>query len=96
VLLLQGKAAVISNQSQQEKDRIVGWQDGEEMYLFPDVTLTLLEKTVGLDLNGMTINTLYAQLNEMGALFGTGEAGHFTKKVRLGDKTVRVLCVKKP
>lgn len=95
VLLLQGKAAVISNQSQQEKDRIIGWQDGEEMYLFPDVTLTLLEKTVGLDLNGMTINTLYAQLNEMGALFGTGEAGHFTKKVRLGDKTVRVLCVKK-
>jgi len=96
VILLQGKQAMIGNQSQQEKDRIIGWQDGEELYLFPDVTLSILGKTVGLDMNGLSMNTLYAQLQEMHVLFDKGEGGRFTKKVRLGDKTVRVLCVKKP
>lgn len=52
-----------------DRDRVIGWQaDDGGAYILPDVTMTLLTKTTGLDLGGISRQTLYDQLIELGYL----------------------------
>jgi hypothetical protein len=75
-----------------DRDRVVGWSDGGKgIYLLPDITLTLLQRTVGLDLGGLSKNTLYAQLDDLGMIAGKSTDGKSTISIRLGGKVQRVL-----
>jgi len=77
---------------QRDKDRVIGWSDGGNgAYLLPDITLSLLRKTVDLDLGNLSKNTLYAQLDELGMIASKSNSGKSTKNVRLGGKQQRVL-----
>ncbi len=75
-----------------DKDRVIGWSDGGKgIYLLPDVTLSLLQKTVGLDLGNLSKNTLYDQLDEMCMIASKSGNGKTTVTVRLGGKVQRVI-----
>lgn len=77
---------------QRDKDRVIGWSDGGKgAYLLPDITITMLERTVGLDLGNLSKNTLYAQLDELGMIGTKSADGKSTVTQRLGGKPQRVL-----
>lgn len=75
-----------------DRDRFVGWSDGGKgIYLLPDVTMALLQRTVGLDLGGLSKNTLYAQLDELGLIASKSPDGKTTKVVWAGGSSQRVI-----
>ena len=75
-----------------DRDRVIGWRDDATgVYLLPDVTLALLQRTVGLDLGGLSKNTLYAQLDELGMIASKTADGKSTVSARVGGKVQRVL-----
>jgi hypothetical protein len=77
---------------QRDKDRVIGWSDGAKgAYLLPDITISQLQKVVGLDLGNLSKNTLYAQLDELGMIATKQKDGKTTITVRLGGKVQRVI-----
>lgn len=78
---------------QRDRDRCIGWEDGAGIYLMPDVTMALLDRAVGLDLGNISKQTLYDQLDELGALASKGK-DQTTPRVRCGGKPLRVLHLK--
>lgn len=97
-----GRALVIGEKSispetlheQRDKDRVIGWRDsGKGVYLLPNITLTLLQRVVGLDLGNLSKNTLYAQLDELGLIGSKSADGKSTISGRFGGKQERVLHI---
>lgn len=75
-----------------DRDRVVGWSDGGKgIYLLPDVTMIMLQRIVGLDFGGLSKNTLYAQLDELGMIASKSADGKSTVSQRVGGKPQRVL-----
>lgn len=75
-----------------DRDRVVGWSDGGKgIYLLPDVTMSMLQRIVGLDFGGLSKNTLYAQLDELGMIASKSADGKSTVSQRVGGKPQRVL-----
>ncbi len=75
-----------------DRDRFIGWNDGGKgLYLLPDVTMALLQRAVGLDLGGLSKNTLYAQLDELGMIASKSPDGKTTKVVWAGGGSQRVI-----
>lgn len=75
-----------------ETEKVIGWSDGANgIYLLPDVTLTLLKRAVGLDLGGLSKNTLYAQLDELGMVVSKGKDNRTAKVVWAGGRSQRVI-----
>ena len=75
-----------------DRDRVVGWSDsGKGIYLLPDVTMSMLQRIVGLDFGGLSKNTLYAQLDELGMIASKSADGKSTVSQRVGGKPQRVL-----
>jgi len=75
-----------------DKDRVIGWSDGGKgVYLLPDVTMSLLQRTIGLDLGCLSKNTLYDQLDELGMVASKSKNGKSTITVRVGGKVQRVI-----
>lgn len=89
------KEKVIAPESlldQRDRDRVIGWSDGAGgAYLLPDITITLLQRVIGLDLGNLSKNTLYAQLDELGMVGTKSSTGKSTITSRLGGKVQRVL-----
>lgn len=77
-------------QDQRDKDRFIGWEDGAGIYLLPDVTLSLLQRVTGLDLGGVSKQTLYDQLDELGVIASKGK-DKTTIVAKCGGKPQRVL-----
>jgi hypothetical protein len=75
-----------------DKDRVIGWNDGRNgIYLLVDVTMTLLQKGLGLDLGNLSKNTLYDQLDELGMIASKSADGKSTRSIHLGGRQNRVL-----
>jgi hypothetical protein len=76
-----------------DRDRFIGWEDGSGYYLLPDIMLGILERSVGFELSGISRQTLYDQLAEIGVVASTDKS-QFTKVIKSGGKTFRVLHLK--
>lgn len=93
-----GRALIIRDRSiapntladQRDRDRFIGWEDGAGYYLLPDMTLSLLQRATGLDLGGVSKQTLYDQLDELGVIASKGK-DQTTKLIKNNGKPVRVL-----
>jgi Domain of unknown function (DUF927). len=80
-------------QDQRDRDRVIGWEDGAGVYLLPDIAIALLERATGLDLGGVSKQTLYDQMDEMGVIAKKGK-DRTTTVMKCGGKPERVLHLK--
>lgn len=76
------------------RDRRIGWQDKDTLYLLPKLARNRVEQLLGKDGLGNISNTsLYKQLDEIKVLQQRG-ARSTTAVVRIEGKGQRVLCIK--
>lgn len=81
-------------ESDRLRDRRIGWQDDDILYLLPRLARKNVESLLGKDGLGSISNTsLYKQLDELDVLSRKGKKGT-TVVVRVRDKSERVLCLK--
>lgn len=91
VVLLSDRAMPLDSVISADRDRIIGWNDGNDgAYLLPDITIALLQRTTGLDLGGISKQNLYDQLAELGHIAST-DKNRTAKVVKVAGKTQRVL-----
>lgn len=68
-----------------ERDRVIGYQDSEGIYLVPDVALAAALELLGRHgLNELTTNTLHSQLKSMGLIAGHNP-GRLTRRLRMAS-----------
>lgn len=79
-----------------EADRFIGWEaENGDLYLLPQVTLALLERVYGRDCLGrISLNTIYAQLESLGAIASSAAGRHTVLKRVAPDQIHRVLHLK--
>ena len=73
-------------------DRMVGWQAGDDIYLVPKLTRTLIRRYLQDDLNRISAEMLYKQLDELGYV-KSSDSGKKLLTKRIDGKPRKVLHI---
>jgi len=96
-LLASGRAElrfITDESTSYDKERMIGWQDGETCYLLPQVTRSTIDRLLGpQSLNGMSAKTLYTQLAGLGHIVAA-DVGRQTKNKWIAGRSQCVLWLR--
>lgn len=80
---------------QMNRDRVLGWEGPEGVYLLPDLARQAAERVLNDDIfNALSTAALYQQLDELGAI-ASSNAGRHTKQLRQAGVKVPTLHLKR-
>lgn len=76
-----------------ERDRMLGWKDGNGVYLLPELALAAARRLLGNGSIPVSAQALYSQLDGLGAIAEKGK-DKATKLIKVSGKVSRVLHLK--
>lgn len=77
----------------EDRDRMIGWQDGSGVYLLPEIAVNAARRLLGSGSIPVSAQALYSQLEGLGVIADKGK-DRTTKFVKVKGKSIRVLHLK--